>query len=234
MKTEALKVTVEELTIAGFKLLSYMLSDGSYRFSLSELVKVAGVETKDAARELAGSNVPQNLAIETVKARQRKGSNVPVFRGNLKVYLCTPEQAAQAWFWLAMQGNKPAAAISQALMAETLQRRLDFAFGVEKTEDTYEEQTKEFFRELARKSFHPQLTSAMNGSFANNRWGAEVNKFKSAAGLPLVCVDDYGKQELELWTDAMSRYNCLTNMGKSHKQALQEITRQRIDREVSK
>lgn len=229
MKTEAVKAKVAKITIAGIELEAYQMPEGHYKLSLSQLATALELQPTQL-RRLKGL---QNAPVESLKVKRGKR-----FEG-LQAVLVGTKEISEAAMAFALRGNKLAEALMIALVTEAFERRCDAAFGVKKTEVDYEVQTKEFYRELARKSFHPQLTSAMNGSFANNQWAKEINRFKRAAGLPVDCVDNYSKEELQVWTDAMSRYNCLTNMsnGKvkpmTHNQALEEIKRQRIDREVA-
>lgn len=231
MKTEAIKAKEAEVKLAGVTIKGYQLPDGSYRASLSQVLEAFGISRGSDTYASLGVSGVLDLGVQRLKVARSNG-----LRGatNINTYLLTTEQLNQVLLAITLRGVKEAGALLVATANETWQRRFDAAFGVEKTELNYDQELRDFFRELARKSFHPKLTAAMNGNIANNRWGTEVNNFKKAAGLRLVCVDEYTKDELESWSDAMSRYNCLVSMGRTHKQALVEIHRQRLDREVTK
>lgn len=227
MKAEAIKAKAADITLAGVTIKGYQLPDNSYRVSLSQVLEAFDISRGRLNNEILGLlGVPQS-AIQSLKVARGKG-----LRGstNVNVYLLTTEQLNMCLGILATRGVQNAIALLVATANETWQRRFDAAFGVQKTEVNREQELREFFRELARKSYHPQLTSAMVDSVNKGNWAREVNAFKRAVGLPLVCVDNYGKAELELWNDGMSRYNCLRAMDKTHKQALQEIYRQRQDK----
>lgn len=226
MKTEALKAKEAQVTIAGVTIKGYQLPDGSYKASLSQVLEAFGISRGSATQEIRQRLVP-DLATQALKVNRGKGKGS--FQVN-SVYLLEIELVNKVIRELAKKGNDQALDVLEALANETWQRRFDQAFGVQKTEATYEDQTREFFRQLAKETFHPLLTNKMNGSFPNNRWGTEVNNVKKAVGLPLVNVGDYNREQMMLWSDTITRYNCLREMDKSHRQALVELHRQRLER----
>lgn len=127
--------------------------------------------------------------------------------------------------WQAQEGNKAAVSLLIALAAEAIERRIDSALNITKTEEEYEQQTKAFFRELSRKAFIPELTSWWQDDsrgFAVN-YGAEVNKFKANLGLPQKSVNEFNMSEMQTWAKAITGYNMLRMEGYSHQRATKRV-----------
>ena len=121
--------------------------------------------------------------------------------------------------WAAIQGNEKAASLVAATLNETLERRIDNALGESVTEETYEDRTKAFFRELSRKAFHPKFTT-WNDSNVN--YGAMVNEYKKYMSLPLVNIDQYNQQQISVWYEGIVLYNSYRYEGYCHKVALEK------------
>lgn len=220
--TAAINVKQATIDVAGIQLTAFQLPEGHYKLSLSQLADALGLQ----ATQLRRSTALQNLPVQRLKLRVGRRS-VP-----LQAVLLGTDEIASALLMFAAK-NEKVAALLIALVKETFERRCDAAFGCVKTELTYEQGTREFFRELARREFHSKLTLQMVGCFHQSQWGREINAFKKACGLPLVKIDEYDRQQVETWYDGIVRYNCFRMEGATHKQALVKIHRQRIDREVA-
>ena len=119
----------------------------------------------------------------------------------------------------ARRGNNVALSWLIALANETLERRIDNALGESVTEETYEDRTKAFFRELSRKAFHPKFTT-WNDSNVN--YGAMVNEYKKYMSLPLVNIDQYNQQQISVWYEGIVLYNSYRYEGYCHKVALEK------------
>jgi hypothetical protein len=131
----------------------------------------------------------------------------------------------------AARGNKTALNWLIALANETLERRIDNALGTPKTEDSYEQNTKAFYRELSRVSFMPKYTFWLKMDEDNDNcppvnYGLAVNQLKRVAHLPLTTVDEYSKEELYKWADVLSVYNAHRINGSYHKGALALVRKQ--------
>lgn len=119
----------------------------------------------------------------------------------------------------ARRGNNVALSWLIALANETLERRIDNALGESVTEETYEDRTKAFFRELSRKAFHPKFTT-WNDS--NSNYGAMVNEYKKYMSLPLVNIDQYNQQQISVWYEGIVLYNSYRYEGYCHKVSLEK------------
>lgn len=223
-----MKIKTCEFTLAGEHMLGAKDEQGNYYLAVTEIDSCFG-DTKEhrfTLRKLGQERV--KLALGATLHTPQKLRVGRSHRSFIRV-----ETFVELLDYMAFVENSTMArALFKACAKEAVDRRIDTQLGVTLTEEEREEQTRIFFRELARKSFHPQLTSAMKGSFPNNKWGVEVNRFKAVMGLPADCVDTYGEQELQLWCDGMSRYNCLREQGKTHAQTLIELHRQMLDKSM--
>jgi hypothetical protein len=133
-ETRATRATVQlgTLTIDGF-----MLPDGSYRMSLTQTAETVDLGVQNASdflrskalKSLAGeSYTPQTFEIE---AEDR-------VRGQTRIRAVPLEVVRRYWLWQSTRGNKKAIALVDALMAETIDRRFDRAFGVNRSEDDWD------------------------------------------------------------------------------------------------
>lgn len=129
---------------------------------------------------------------------------------------------------LAVRGEKPAQVLLMATLNEALERRIDSALGQTKDENSYEQETKAFFRELSRRIFIPELSSWHHADGGFN-YGRFVNEFKTALRLPLVNVDGYSRDEMMRWSRGITAYNCLRAEGAGHKYAVAAVRRQQAD-----
>jgi hypothetical protein len=130
--------------------------------------------------------------------------------------------------WLSNEGNYKAGALLAATLQEALERRIDHALGVVVTEATRDERTKDNFREMARKTFQPELTEWLK--YDENTYGTPanyaraVNQLKRAVKLPLVTVDEYTDDQNSKWYSSLVTYGAYRELGMNHKLALQKVT----------
>jgi hypothetical protein len=133
-QTKATRATIQlgNLTIDGF-----MLPNGSYQMSLTQAAETVDLGVQNASdflrskalKSLAGEGyTPQTFEIETDDQTRGQGR----FRG------LPLEIVRKYWLYQASRGNKKAIALCDALMAETLERRFDRAFGVTRPEEEWD------------------------------------------------------------------------------------------------
>ena len=125
-------ITIGPLSVDGF-----MLPDGSYRMSQTQTAEAIGLNEINARRFLGSKSIkgllgkgytPDTLAVEKTDDSKRGGTRINAL----------PLEVVSA-FWLQQctKGNKKAIALTMALLTETLERRFDNAFGIERSEDEY-------------------------------------------------------------------------------------------------
>jgi hypothetical protein len=136
-------VQIGSLTVDGF-----MLPDGSYRMSQTQAAECVGLKVQNvsdflrskAFKALAGEGyTPQISEIEPAEEQ---------LRGQARINALPLAVVRKYWLWQTHRGNKQALALVDALMAETLERRFDEAFGVTRTETERNELLNQRVQEL--------------------------------------------------------------------------------------
>lgn len=138
-------VHIGSLTVDGF-----MLPDGSYRMSQTQAAECVSLKVQNvsdflrskAFKALAGEGyTPQISEIEPAGEQ---------LRGQSRINALPLAVVRKYWLWQAHRGNKQALALVDALMAETLERRFDEAFGITRTELERNELLSQRVQELER------------------------------------------------------------------------------------
>ena len=132
-KASRASIQIGEMTVDGF-----MLPSGDYRMSQTQAAESVGL-TERNARDFLNSKAIKRLlgegytpAISTVEIESTDQN-----RGQSRINALPLETVSAYWLWQAFRGNKQALALCMALMTETLTRRFDIAFGVERSESDY-------------------------------------------------------------------------------------------------
>ena len=144
-------LTVCDVTLGGQVLLGAKDDKGEYY--------VGSVATEDAL-ELRRDSLRQKLASKSLKSALGEVSN-SVKRKVGKTFmnfLPAKDYTRILGYFAYYESNKKAQDILMACLNEAIERRIDNALGEKKTEEQYEEGTRELFRELSRRYFHPKLT----------------------------------------------------------------------------
>lgn len=131
---ESVKATRATVQIGSLAVEGFMLPDGSYKMSLTQAAEIVGLGVQNASdflrskalKSLLGKDyTPQTFEIEA----EDQG------RGQSRIRALPLEIVRKYWLWQACRGNKQALALVDALLAETLERRFDEAFGVSRSEE---------------------------------------------------------------------------------------------------
>ncbi len=132
--TESIKATRATVTIGTLTIEGFMLPDGSYRMSQTQAAETVDLGVQNvsdflkskAFKSLSGEiYTPQTSEIEPEDTQQRGGSRINALPLDV---------IRRYWLYQASRGNKKAIALVDALMAETIERRFDTAFGITRTE----------------------------------------------------------------------------------------------------
>ena len=137
--TKATRATIQigDLTVNGF-----MLPDGSYRMSQVHAAEAVGMRWYIIRKFLASERVKRLLGkeyepevVETDAGARR--------RGNLKFSVLPLDVVSAFWLDEYSAGNQQALALCMDLIAETLTRYFDNTFGVQRSEDEYNQLLQE-------------------------------------------------------------------------------------------
>lgn len=127
-KAKRATVAIGSLSVDGFQ-----MPDGSYRMSQTQAAECVGRPQRNAGRFL------ESKGIKALRGEGYTPDSIEVdpsdqFRGQARFNALPPDVVSAYWLWEASKGNQQAIALCYALMAETLERRFDAAFGVERSE----------------------------------------------------------------------------------------------------
>jgi len=128
-KAKRAPVEIGTLSINGFQ-----MPDGSYRMSQTQAAECVGKPQRNAGRFL------ESKGIKALRGEGYTPDSIEVdpadqVRGQARFNALPPDVVSAYWLWEASKGNQQAITLCYALMAETLERRFDAAFGVERSED---------------------------------------------------------------------------------------------------
>lgn len=144
------KLLVQRVKIGSLEVDGFMLPDGSYRMSQTQVAECVGKPEINARRFLESTAIksilgegytdytPEEIEIEPEQSRQgqRRFNALPL------------EVATAYWVNQCFQGNKQALALVIALATESLERRFDNAFGVPHTEQERNQKLQERISQL--------------------------------------------------------------------------------------
>ncbi|WP_228052219.1 hypothetical protein [Nodosilinea sp. LEGE 07298] len=116
------------VAIAGFQ-----MPDGSYRMSQTQAAECVGKQQRNAGRFL------ESKGIKALRGEGYTPDTIEVdpadqVRGQARFNARPLDVVSAYWLWEASKGNQQAIALCYALMTETLKRRFDAVFGVERSE----------------------------------------------------------------------------------------------------
>lgn len=139
MKTE--KAKRSEITIAGHKVEVFQLPDGEYVMSQTQATKPINKGNNSIIRFLT------NLTSESLQAEA--SAIIPIqIEGNNRPIQAIPLTVVSAfWMMQAGSGNKAAEALTYACIVESLERRCDAVFKVNRTENEYENRTRTSYKQ---------------------------------------------------------------------------------------
>ena len=204
------------IVIAGHELLGAVDKDGRYYIVIPELEKALDWRANSARKKLKSKSL-ETFAGKPLTLGKKKAPHGGMFS------VISIKDLSVLLTWAALEGNEKARNLLTATFAESIERRIDAGLGIANDEQKYEDNTREFYRELARRDFRPKLTDAMNGSFPSDQWGKEINLFKSAIGLPQVTVDEYSREQMEAWCRGLTAYNSYRECGLTHRNSLLKL-----------
>ena len=126
----------------------YQLPDGSYQLYMESITDAVAQENKDLLRFINGKS-EQALPFKGYKL-----IDAPTIEEEEQLYIkAVPVRLAAAyWFYRAIKGNKKAAAIAGACMEESIERRADKAFSLQRTDAEYNKRFTETKEEILREN----------------------------------------------------------------------------------
>jgi len=127
-KAKRATVEIGQQPVDGFQ-----MPDGSYRMSQTQAAECVGKPQRNAGRFL------ESKGIKALRGEGYTPDSIEVDapeqgRGQARFNALPLDVVSAYWLWEASKGNQQAIALCYALMTETLERRFDAAFGVERSD----------------------------------------------------------------------------------------------------
>lgn len=136
--SESIKATRATIQLGSLTVDGFMLPDGSYRMSQTQVAEAVGLSRRNVS-DFLRSNALKSLLGEgytgTIFEREEIEIEPEPGRRGQSRFLSVPLEIVSAyWLWQAYRGNKTALTLCMALIIESLERRFDNAFGITRTE----------------------------------------------------------------------------------------------------
>ncbi|MDV3351728.1 hypothetical protein QGP82_23700 [Leptothoe sp. LEGE 181152] len=136
MSESSAKATRAAIQIGELILDGFMLPDGAYRMSQTQAADIIG-KPEINARRFLGSKGSKALLGEYYTPDSIEAEGAQGRRGSTRFNALTLEVVTAYWVYECSKGNKQALTLVIALTTESLARRFDTAFGVQRSEDEY-------------------------------------------------------------------------------------------------
>lgn len=123
------------IQLGNIEIEGFQLPDGGYRLSQTQAAEAVGLKQQNASDFLRSKAIKALLGkgytaqISTVEIDSDEQS-----RGQSRITGIPLEAVSAYWLWQSSRGNRQAVALCMALLTESLERRFDDAFGVERSE----------------------------------------------------------------------------------------------------
>ena len=131
--SKSIKATRATVAIGDLTVDAFMLPDGSYRMSQTQLAEAVGKDEINARRFLTSKSI-NAIRGESYTPDSIEVSSSNEIRGQTRFNALPLDVVTAYWLYQSSQGNKQALALVWALLSESLERRFDDAFGVVRTE----------------------------------------------------------------------------------------------------
>ena len=134
--SDSTKATRASIQIGDLAVDGFMLPNGGYRMSQTQAAETIGKPQRNAGRFLSSNSIKALLGNtytpDTIEAEGTEGQ-----RGSPRFNALPLDVVAAYWVYECNKGNKQALPLVLAMTTESLTRRFDAAFGIERSEDEY-------------------------------------------------------------------------------------------------
>ena len=150
--TESTKATRATVTIGTLNVEGFRMPNGDYRMSQQQASESIGDAPVYALRFLASKNSKALLgeAYTDYKPEAIEVENESGGRGQTRINALPLEVVSAYWLFRSHQGSRDALVLCWAVIAESLERRFDFAFGVARTEQERDDRLSGRIQQLER------------------------------------------------------------------------------------
>lgn len=148
--TDSIKATRQPISIGDRTIDGFMLPDGNYRMSQTQVAECVGLNERNAREFLQSKALKTLLGQGYTPAISEIEPDSEQLRGGSRIRAWSLEVVSAYWLWQAFRGNRTALSLCMALILESLERRFDSAFGVSRTEQERNERLQDRVRQLER------------------------------------------------------------------------------------
>jgi hypothetical protein len=146
--TDSIKATRALVQIGSLEVDGFMLPDGSYRMSLTQVAESVGLGVQNASDFLRSKALKSLLGEAYTPQIFEIESSEEQIRGQSRIRGLPLEVVSAYWLWQSYRGNKTALILCMALIIESLERRFDAAFSVTRTEKERDERLTQRIQQL--------------------------------------------------------------------------------------
>jgi AraC-like DNA-binding protein len=147
-KAKRATISLGDLEVDGFQ-----MPDGSYRMSITGAAAAVNLTVSNASdflRSKALKSILGNQSTPRIIDDVEVESSPDQLTGQTRIRALPLEVVNAYWHWQSHRGNKQALSLCIALSAETLDRRFDDAFGVQRSEAERNQRLSQRIQQLSR------------------------------------------------------------------------------------
>jgi hypothetical protein len=134
--SDSVKASRAIVALGSFVIDGFMLPDGSYRMSQTQMAEIIAKPEINARRFLDSKSIKallgQGYTPDTVEV-----DSTGQTRGQTRINAVPLAVVTAYWYTQAKQGNEQALSLVWAMLTEALERRFDSAFGITRSEDDW-------------------------------------------------------------------------------------------------
>lgn len=123
-----------EIQIGPHTVEGFMLPDGSYVMSQTQAAEIVGLKVQNVSDFLRSKALKSLLGEGFTPQISEIEPDTDQLTGGTRIRGLPLEVVSVYWAWQSSRGNKTALALTVAMVIETLERRFDAAFGIERSE----------------------------------------------------------------------------------------------------
>lgn len=152
--TESQKATRATIAIGSLEVEGFMLPDGSYRMSVTSVALAIRTTQQNATNFLRSSAFKslQGEGYTPQTSEEIEVDSTSQSRGQTRIRALPLDVAMLFWIYQCSRGNKEAMKLLCVLATETLERRFDNAFGIQRSEEEYNTRLKSRVHQLEQQA----------------------------------------------------------------------------------
>jgi hypothetical protein len=221
------KATRATIKLGNIELDGFQKPDGSYCLSQTQVCEIVQKD-KRSMRDFLASESPLALPYKALSGGKSKGTNLTklVVQGDTAQNITEVPLELAFVYWLkeSSQGNLTAIGLVAACGMESIERRLDAAFGIKRSEQERNDRLEARIDHADgwRKNFTDW--QKLDGCESGLDYALRVKQLKAFGGLPIdVSIKDYDSRQVKKMTNCEVIYDAMRRKGLTHDEALRSL-----------